>query len=357
MTPNERIMAALTGKETDRPAWSPFLAYWWDIQNEERKTRGQLEFMESIGCDPMLRGFGMSWKMDFKGLNVRHETKPGWRYEFWETPVGTLSFGYRRSEQGNTWFLVEHPIREAEDLKILSWLYEHAELESNREADDEVKKTGDRGVVLPIIGTESKTCFQSLVEKWVGIQNLTYLLADEPEAVEDCLAAMRRVSDQTAVYDAQSRADAFIFWEDSSTTSISPAMFRKYTMPEISAWAKTLHSSGKLLVHHACGHLRALLPLMAEAGADVIESISPPTTGNIDIPEAFTLLPENVALVGGIEPVFFENCSGEQLDERVFDLLNSAKGRRFVLANSDSCPPKVAEWKFTRVSKLVKEWK
>lgn len=353
MTPKQRILAALRGEETDRIPWSPFLAYWWEAQDETLRAQGQLNYMESIGADPMLRGFTTAFRLKYNHLERHTKTTPTEQYEDWETPVGTLRFRSVLSRGGNTWFLVDHPVQEPEDLKTLAWLYEHAELEYSRESEEAVKETGERGLLVPLLGTEGKTCFQSLVERYAGIQNLSYLLADAPEEVDACLFAMRRLSDKTAEYAAASGADAYIFWEDSSTTSISPALFEKYTAPEISAWAKPIHEAGSLLIHHACGHLRQLLPLMAGTGADAIESISPPTTGNIDIPEAFSLLPENIALVGGIEPVFYETCTEEALAERVRYLLETTKGRRYVLANSDSCPPGVSESKLKAVSGMI----
>lgn len=271
--------------------------------------------------------------------------------------MGTLNYGYRHSASGNTWFLVDHPISEVEDFKILQWSYEHAVIDGDASADAEHRKIGERGLLMPLIGCEYKTCFQSMVEKWVGIENLIYLLADEPEAVEECLTTMRNVSGKTAAYCAASNAEAFIFWEDTSTTNINPDLFSRYVAPEITYWAKVLHASGKLLVHHACGHLKALLPLMAETGADAIDSISPPPTGNIDIADAFAMLPQLTALIGGIEPVFFQNCTADELDARVQHLLDISKDRRFVLANSDSCPPAVEEWKFRQVSERVRTLK
>lgn len=60
------------------------------------------------------------------------------------------------------------------------------------------------------------------------------------------------------------------------------------------------------------------------------------------------------ALIGGIEPVFFERCGMETLEARVHALLALGKKRRYVLANSDSCPPGVEAWKFRAVSEMVR---
>jgi len=194
------------------------------------------------------------------------------------------------------------------------------------------------------------------VEHWCGTENLVYALCDFPEIVEECLAAMGEKDNESLEISLRSSADGFIFWEDSSTTNISPDLFSRYTAPQVNAWGKRIHADGRLLVHHACGHLRDLLPLMAKTEADIIESISPPPTGNIDLPEAISKLPESKGLIGGLEPVFLETCTMEQLDARVEELLTAMKGRRFVLANSDSCPPGVAHEKFLRVSEAVRRY-
>jgi len=353
MTPKQRLLAAIQGKSVDRTPWSPFLAYWWENQSPEKTQQGQLAFMESVGADPLLRGFGAPWVREFRGVTIRSNTIGREQADEWETPVGTLRFLTRYSEAGNTWFLTGHPVATVEDLKILQWIYEHAEIRPDGGADSFHVETGERGLYVPLIGCEMKTCFQSMVERWVGTENLVYLLADEPEAVEECLAAMQYASDKTIPLCASSEAESFIFWEDSSTNNISPDMFRRYSAPEIARWANHLHSAGKLLIHHACGSLKDLLVPMAETGIDAIESISPPPTGNIDIAQAFDKLPEHVALIGGIEPVFYQNCTGEELDQRVRHLLEISKERRFILANSDSCPPGVAEWKFRFVTDLT----
>ena len=78
-----------------------------------------------------------------------------------------------------------------------------------------------------------KTSFQSLIEHWVGTEELVYALADYPETVEECLQVMDRKALESVEISVKSPAEAFIFWEDSSTTNISPAYFDKYTAPAI----------------------------------------------------------------------------------------------------------------------------
>ena len=66
--------------------------------------------------------------------------------------------------------------------------------------------------------------------------------------------------------------------------------------------------------------------------------------------------PKNhIGIIGGIEPTFIENCTLDMLEKNVRDLVQTMKGKRFVLANSDSCPPNVSYEKFLLVSDLIKK--
>lgn len=355
LTAKERILRSIEGKEVDRPAWSPFLTYYWESLPQEIQKKGQFAYLKEIGADPLLRGFGRVYDVVYPGCNVRTSEQGNRRMTIYETPVGNLTEGYTYSESAESWFLTDHPVSTEEDFKVLQYLYEHMELKEDfRYINNLWKEVGDDGLVVPVMGAPEKTPFQTMVEHWCGTIDLTYALYDFPEVVEECLSVMEEKSIQAAEISVKSDAEAFLFWEDSSTTNISPAFFEKYTAPSIQKWGEILHKNGKYLIHHACGHLRDLLPLMDKTPVDMIESISPPPTGNIDIAEAFTMLGEDKGLIGGIEPTFFQNCSIRELEERVEYLCEISKNRRYILANSDSCPPDVEHEKFCVVSRMVK---
>ena len=56
MTPKQRLLASITGKEIDHFAWSPNLAYWWEHSSDDIVNMGEVEFLKSIGADPLIRG-------------------------------------------------------------------------------------------------------------------------------------------------------------------------------------------------------------------------------------------------------------------------------------------------------------
>jgi uroporphyrinogen-III decarboxylase len=368
MTSRERLLAALRGEAVDRLPWSPFLAYWWDYQTQAVQKRGQVPFFRELGADALLRGFitaftcsdiqGISQYAGFTlpvpGVEFRREEKGNlWRIEF-ITPVGQLVSTAQYSPDGNTRFMVEHPVKSKEDYKILRYIVERMLIQPDYGVvQREIAEVGEGGLSVPLISPFLKTPFQALVEHYVGTEQLVYDLTDFPEEVEETLAVMSEKAMQAVRISVDSPAQAFITWEDTSTTNISPAMFKRYIAPELNRWGEVVHAAGKLFLHHACGHVRALLSTMAQESVDAIESLSPPPTGNVEIWDARQEMGQEMGLIGGIEPVNFFSLDLRQLRAYVENLIERMGSHRYILANSDSCPPGVALEKFLMVSEVV----
>jgi hypothetical protein len=370
MTSRERLLAALRGQPVDRLPWSPFLAYWWDHQPEPFQARGQIDVLREIGADALLRGFltpftasditglaeTISPGCEIPGVSVRRVERGAQIFAEVTTPAGTLTSITQLSPDGWTRFLVQHPVRSKEDYRALRYLVEHMVIRPNyAPVQAQIDQVGEDGLCVPLVCPFGKTPFQSLVEHFVGTEKLIYDLADFPEEVEETLALMSQKAELAVRISAESPAEAFISWEDSSTTNVSPAMFRRYIAPEINRWGTVLHGADKMLVHHACGHLRALLPILAKECVDAIESLSPPPTGNVEIWEARQQLGPEMGLIGGIEPVNFLNLDLPQLRDYVQNLIDRMGSHRYILANSDSCPPGVSLEKFRLVTQIVRE--
>ena len=60
-------------------------------------------------------------------------------------------------------------------------------------------------------------------------------------------------------------------------------------------------------INSTCGHLRALLPIIAEGTVDAIESMTPPPLGNIPIWEAQEILGDGVNVVAAFQNVGFKH--------------------------------------------------
>ena len=367
MQSKERILRAMRGEEVDRVPFCPFLTYWWESQPDEFTSKGELNFLESIECDPLFRGH---WPMTannyedmcicksiIKDCEIKTEfVNDKYKKVTYETTRGNLVLGYRYAEVSDSWFLTEYPVVEEEDFELLRYITENTTLVPNYERYDQVAaELGDRGLLLPLIHPEGKTAFQKMVEHWCGTENLIYALMDFPDTVRKTVDALVNLSMEAARIAAASNAEAFISWEDTSTTNISPELYREWILPEINGWCDILHASGKIYVQHACGHLKALLKDIGNSKIDVLESVTPIPIGDIEMQDVVDTLPEHIAVLGGLGAIQFLEHTEDQVEEDGRTLVKVMKGKRFLLANSDSCPPGISIEKFKRLAKVVRE--
>jgi len=216
---------------------------------------------------------------------------------------------------------------------------------------------GEDALIIPMLAPEinMKSGFQSMVEFWLGTEGIAYAMADYPEEVKKTLESMHRISRIAAELCADSQAECFITWEDSSTTNISPSMYKDYIVPELNEWSDILAGKGKMYMQHACGHLKNIIDIISASKVSGIESLSPPPTGDITMSEVARRLDPKKFVVGGVEAVIFESSNLDELEAYTKELLNVMKGRPFVLANSDSRPPGVSFEKFELLSRIVRE--
>lgn len=366
----ERLKAVLEGNTPDRVPWSPNLAYWWQFQNPEFLKKGEHKVLMDFGCTPLIRCHEPSmekddwneirmYDTDYGECSIQEIVDGEIKYKEIKTPIGSLEAKYVRTPMGDTWFLEEHPIKTIDDYKIVDCLFENITLTPNYSQYEAVmKKYGEEVLFFVMLAPEVtlKSAYQSMLEFWVGMENLNYDIIDYPEIVENTIKKIEMVNMRAAEICAESPAKYFSTWEDSSTTTLSPTQYAQYIMPEIAGWCEILHKHGKKYIQHACGLIKNLLPFIAESGVDGIESITPKPMGDLTMKEAFEMLPKDMVLIGGIDASVMEQTSCEELCHYVENLLEEMRGHRFILANSDSCPPNVSHEKFIAIGKIVEKF-
>ncbi len=357
LSAHDRLVAALTGQPVDYLPFSPFLAYVWESFPRAVQEAGPLAFHQRIGATPLWRGAPcpvravLPAEVEVVSRRVGRDTRVETR-----TPVGTLTEVKRRSEDGGTDFLIEHPLKTREDFLIQLWIEEQTTFEVDLgPAQEHFAHDGREGLSIGMLIPRSKSAFQMMVEHYVGTEALAYALADDPATVEALWSAMVTndlVAAQLAV--ESGCYGYYLTWEDSSTQNYAPRHYERYIAPEIAQWCALLETHDMHYIQHACGHLRHLLPMMKAGGVMGVESISPPPTGNISLREAREVLGSGIAIIGGIEPTQFLSLSMAALGPYVEQVIADGQGGPLVLANSDSCPPGVTVEKFALVAEIAR---
>lgn len=366
MNSKETLLNVLRGKPTSRTPFAPFLTYWWDFNRVQKaESKGETGFKRSTGSDLLVRGHYDRPSHDvyedlfvfskrFEKTIVEEKITEKNKFVLYHTPIGELEDIYTYSPAGDTWFLTGHPVKNEEDFKILRYIINDYIIEPDSRYLSELNSNPDT-LYAPLITPLCKTGFQSMIEHWVGTEKMAEFWMDCPEEIDETLEDIYKLSEKSARICADSEAEVFLSWEDSSTTNISPAWYRDYILPEINMWCDILHEKNKMYIQHACGHLKALAPLIAESKIDALESITSPPTGNTDIVEISKILPERITLIGGLEPTFLVNADDAAVKAKLQELVSELKGHRVILANADSCPPEVDINRFGLITKTLYE--
>ncbi len=364
MSPRERILAALRGQPVDRIPFVPLIDTYSLLEMPDEVQRamqsganegywqGILAAVREIGCDIMLRhvyvtksaggaphlnGFGQFKPPVYTSSRMEGSTL----IETLETSVGTLSGSWGFTEV-HGW--IPHPIRHLvnnlDELKIFAYAVEHLAREKP-EPDFENFYKAEQALGQAGLATTSflNTPLMDLIETCWGLENTYYLLHDYPREVEAVLDGLHEVQRKTVEGIAESPASVVIEYENTSSTLLSPTIFRRYCLPILNEYADIFKSAGKIFLVHMCGKLKAFQSDLASAHFDGIADISPLPTGNFTLDEAAAALPGKI-VIGGIDATTFIEPDVEQTRAKIAALLEKIKPYRGVLLGSADTVPR-----------------
>lgn len=87
-----------------------------------------------------------------------------------------------------------------------------------------------------------------------------------------------------------------------SNTVISPTLFREFCLPYDTVEHAAIHERGMKVVYHLCGGLMQMMEMVAESGADGLETMTPPEMGgDCDLAEASRRVGDKLFFIGGFD--------------------------------------------------------
>lgn len=253
------------------------------------------------------------------------------------TPKGELRQIMGRN-QFTSWFL-EYPLKTEKDFELWKEFFPvpvSADFTPVQEARD---RLGDRGII------RSHPYYAGQGSPWQclcyihGTEESIYLAMDEPDRTHDMLEA---------IYTKASRAHEL--WKDSpadmvetdggagSSTVISPDMFREFCLPYDRRQNQLFRDLGIKTACHLCGGVMAMLELVAESGADGLETMTPAAMGgDCDLAEASRRVGDKLFFIGGFDQnAGFEKGTSAKIRQMVFDCFEATKDHGgYIIAPSD----------------------
>ena len=357
------MLAALRRQPVDRIPFVPLIDVYTvrDMPSEIAGRRpmllydvpGLIAASRALGCDLMLRHVPVteppsSFAPHLQSLGpfappIQVKAELGGRelIETLITPVGTLTgtWGFTDSV-GWIPHPVQHLVNSYEEMKIFHYAVEHLSSEPPAADPDFFlqmeAEIGDDGIATASL---PNTPLMYLIETVWGLENTHYLLYDHREEVEDILEKLHASLRQLAEQIAASPAQVVIQYENTSSTLLSPAVFRRYCLPYLNEYAEILKGAGKVFLVHMCGKVRSFVDDFGPARFAGIADIAPPPTGDLSLDEAAARLPGKVVM-GGIDATTFVSQDSEYVEAEISRLIERIKPLRGVLLGSGDTTPR-----------------
>ncbi len=357
MTARERWLAALKLEQVDRlPFWPKLDASYPPYQVEPFRSMSIDELHKWIGSDQHV-GVPSCVKIVRNRTSTESIRKNGTNVTRYITPMGTLTGTNKYDEGSRSWHPVEFPVKHREDIKTMALFFSDAKCEFDssqfEQASATVERIGEDAIVVTSIGISP---LMDWVQHLAGIENAHFMLCDYQTDVEllfqEMHAFLRR---RTEIIAEKCPAPVVYSVENTSTTLISPELFRQYCYEHLEDYGNILSSSGKLHLLHMCGHLKDVLIDIARLPATGIEAFTSPPVGNTTLKDGRTDCSDK-CLIGGTNAVLWTRSVEEIFGQIKHDLNELPHHRGLVITSAGVMTPLCRPETIKRVAELAKEY-
>ncbi len=363
MTPRTQILAILKGECPDRVPWFGDLDYWatarihrQEVPPDFKASPAYLNWHRELSVGFYLQGY-FPFRTIIENCEIR-EWRDGHRfYREINTPKGKLRECWQWMTDSFSEAPVEHLLKTETDLPAFQYLYENTHYEPDYAlAQQRYDLVGEQGIVLAYL---PRTPFMQLVAEKSGIENLTFIILNAPDAFDELLAVITRSHDQAAQIAQDSPAEALMIPENLSSEVVGRRFFELYMRQYQEHWLQKVAQAGKYSFIHVDGTLRGLLREECSVGATVLEALTPYPVGDLPIEEWSNYADGNQPIFwGGIPGSYFTPRVNEAEYERhvkaVLAIMRTSP--RYVLGVADQVPPDALESRVRQVQSLVAEF-
>jgi hypothetical protein len=372
MSPRQRLMTAMQGGVPDRVPCYPEFIRWQRYHYGCTCPRHQLKMAEDFGFDAIVSfghyvwqslcndycyapggGFsssalGLYGDLPHANVELRIENRADhvWYHRTFHTPAGDLSdviqwarpnTGYG---DGPNPHRVEPLIKSVADLPALRYLYPPPRKDLIAEIPLLLSEVGDRAVLAAVDNTH--------VGGWglelLGVEDRLVYSLTEPELLRQVcrftqnvhMRNLRAMLEQgiQVVFDSWFQCGLSVGW--------SPKTYEEFFLPLVRKTIDLAHEFGAVFVYYDAGKMMDIIPMVVEAGADVICGLQPPPdVGDVILKDAKARYGDRGALMGGLDACYvFDRGSPDKVREAARRAIADAgPGGGFVLGTAMAPSP------------------
>jgi uroporphyrinogen decarboxylase len=355
MTSKQRLLAAIRHEEPDRVPISPRIWAWLIEYYGSCTWDDHLRLQEEMGFDPYMAwatptGNFMSPSAGFVPANravkvtyVREPYQEGHiiRRSF-DTPAGPLSEEVYYPPAGREYGVTptpvhhEHLLKEPADLDRLAYVIPAPESYDLSGYHALAERVGERGIV-EIAVTPPLDHFLGDMRGLAQLMEDYYLDRSFFDRMWSfaCDYARRMLTS----FCEKGAVNVFGSWYFASMSAgWSPALFHQLFTPVLREHAAIVHRYGGIYHAYDDGKMKKTLSEFVDAGVDVVETLTPPPVGDVDLREAKRLYGERICLKGYIDLLYVVKMgTPEDVERAVRETLEiGMPGSGFILGSSDS---------------------
>lgn len=356
MNSRERILATIHGQTVDRfPVWLKFGYAYRAAQPEPHCGKDKFELVKETGCDLMTSN-GVSVSSENPNVTIRDASGGDVDRTVFETPDGELVSEATYNPAAEATHPTRYAVNNEEELKALRWVYTDNSYEVDPDEAGEVEKKQGDYEKRHIFTRDSagSSPLMKMVRHLAGPTTTYYLLQDCPALFREVIDLMHRdrVRELEAKLPAVS-ADAMWMIEDTSTTFVSPDLFREFCVPHLRKYGNMMLEHDIIPVHHMCGTLNALLEDIDKLPALINEAFTTPPVGDCTLAEGRTRMPSKT-LMGGTNATLLTRSVDEVEETLEEDLENCPDLRKIFVTSAGVLPPPVSVEKAKRLVEMMK---
>ncbi|MCX6992547.1 MAG: hypothetical protein NT011_05305 [Kiritimatiellaeota bacterium] len=377
MTPRQRLLAAFSRKDTDRPAVMPNLIRWirgrWGCPCEMH----QLQACETFGFDAMIMyGLYLNHPMatdyvyrpdggyrDLPGvkidIRVENATDQTIHIRQFHTPDGTLTdrIAWARPDMGYgdgpNPHREEPLVKSLDDIPALKHLYPAPRKNFVTDLKLFSQIVGERGVVEFLEGSNAGTWGMEAL----GPENMLICAVDNKPLLH---AVLRVCQDQhlrllKTVLESGHRHIAVSWFQCGPSVGWSPDHIKEFFHPLIRESVQLVKNYGAYYRYQDDGRMTDIFPFLADLGVDIVSGLQPPPVGDCVFGEIRKKWGNKICLMGALDPIYvFERGNQQTIQQAVEALFTQAPdGRGLVVGTAEAFGPDTPEECLYALSRAV----
>ena len=128
------------------------------------------------------------------------------------------------------------------------------------------------------------------------------------------------------------------WYYNSLSTGWSPRIWKEVFAPQLKEMTSAVHKAGGTVNLYDDGKCMGIIELLAECGIDVLQTLTPPPVGDVDLAEVKRRIGDRVCLMGYVDLLYVIQMGTPELIDRTVKqaIETAAPGGGFILGTSDS---------------------